>query len=122
LPQEYLDRVNCGNCGGSVPLCARPDRGFIIGFTAHGSAKNQASDPKVSGGCYGNGGNVRLWWQRLADKKSEGSESEKLSLFLAEISKKYAGAARSPSHRRRPGKGLILKTLQGPHIMGCFAR
>ena len=89
-PAEYLDRVNCGNCGGSVPLCARPDRGFIIGFTAHGSAKNQASDPKVSGGCYGNGGNVRLWWQRLADKKSEGFESENLSFFLSEVSRKYA--------------------------------
>tara|TARA_R110000787_G_scaffold152790_2_gene266694 strand:+ start:339 stop:1070 length:732 start_codon:yes stop_codon:yes gene_type:complete len=89
-PAEYIERVNCGNCGGKTPLCARPDRNYVIGFTAHGAAKNQAADPEKDGGCYGNGGNVRLWWQRLADKKPEGLESEKLSRFVSDVSKKYA--------------------------------
>ena len=89
-PAEYIERVNCGNCGGKTPLCARPDRNYVIGFTAHGAAKIQAADPEKAGGCYGNGGNVRLWWQRLADKKPEGRESEKLSRFVSDVSKKYA--------------------------------
>jgi len=89
-PAEYIERVNCGNCGGKTPLCARPGRNYIIGFTAHGAAKIQAADPEKAGGCYGNGGNVRLWWQRLADKKPEGIESEKLSRFVSDVSKKYA--------------------------------
>jgi len=89
-PAEYIERVNCGNCGGKTPLCARPGRNYVIGFTAHGAAKDKAADPEKAGGCYGNGGNVRLWWQRLADKKPEGSESEKLSRFVSDVSKKYA--------------------------------
>ena len=89
-PAEYIERVNCGNCGGKTPLCARPDRNYVIGFTAHGAAKIQAADPEKAGGCYGNVGKVRLWWQRLADKKPEGRESEKLSRFVSDVSKKYA--------------------------------
>ena len=41
-PAEYRksgpNRVQCFNCGGKKgPLCARPYRPFIIGFTAHGN-------------------------------------------------------------------------------------
>lgn len=89
-PAEYLDRVNCGNCGGSAPLCARSGRDFVIGFTAHGSSKTLAANPKKSGGCYGNGGNVRLWWQRLADKETEGRDSDDLARFVSEVSAKYS--------------------------------
>ena len=28
---------NCAGCGGGKPLCARADRDYVIGFTAHGS-------------------------------------------------------------------------------------
>jgi hypothetical protein len=34
-PAEKSDKVNCANCG----LCALPDRGYIIGFRAHGVSK-----------------------------------------------------------------------------------
>ena len=89
-PAEYLERVNCGNCGGSAPLCARPDRGFIIGFTAHGAAKDKAADPEKAGGCYGNGGNVRLWWQRLANREAKASDSKTLASFVSEVSRRFA--------------------------------
>ncbi len=37
-------RVTCNNCGGSkLPLCARIDRDYVIGFPAHGSARKSAS-------------------------------------------------------------------------------
>jgi hypothetical protein len=43
-PSEYSDQIQCINCGGSGgPLCARKDRRFIIGFTAHGVSKAATS-------------------------------------------------------------------------------
>ena len=41
-PAEYLKsgpkKVQCYTCGGKRgPLCARPFRPFIVGFTAHGN-------------------------------------------------------------------------------------
>jgi hypothetical protein len=34
-PAEKTDKVQCSNCG----LCQQPDRGYVIGFRAHGSSK-----------------------------------------------------------------------------------
>lgn len=43
-PAEYNDKITCSNCGGGKgALCARSDRKYVIGFTAHGAAKNKAS-------------------------------------------------------------------------------
>lgn len=38
-PAEYQDSVTCSNCG----LCQRADRDYVIGFTAHGTAKKTVS-------------------------------------------------------------------------------
>lgn len=66
-PAEYSN-ATCETCGGDTPLCARPDRNYIIKFTAHG---NQAKKIKVraeggteTGGCYGNSGPVRIQWEK----------------------------------------------------------
>lgn len=38
-------RITCATCGGSKgPLCYRIDRDFIIGFLAHGYARNKVSE------------------------------------------------------------------------------
>ena len=43
-PAEYNEKTNCSNCGGvNGALCSRTDRKYVIGFTAHGAAKNKAT-------------------------------------------------------------------------------
>lgn len=82
-PAEYSD-VTCNNCGGDTPLCARPQRNYIIKFTAHGSqAKTirlREESPEVKGGCYGNGGPVRLQWEKT--KGSTENDAVALQTFV----------------------------------------
>lgn len=40
-PEEYRKGFGCANCGNGEPLCARLDRNFIVGFTAHGAGKKK---------------------------------------------------------------------------------
>ena len=79
-PAEYLEKTNCNNCGNFEPLCARLDRDYIIGFTAHGVQKKlAASDDK--GGCYAGGGNVAIHWQDTSDQDQELSDADQLRAF-----------------------------------------
>lgn len=41
-PATYRDDVTCASCGNGRPLCARADRGYIVGFPVHGSGKKKA--------------------------------------------------------------------------------
>ena len=60
-PAELAENFSCAQCGNGRPLCARGDRDFVVVFVAHGSgAALVGSD--TPGGCYGNGGPVRLQW------------------------------------------------------------
>ena len=82
-PAEYIDHINCGNCGGhQKPLCAIQNRSFIIGFTAHGNQKKKAEDTKTRGGCYASGGNVNIHWNRLAQKIQKMKDHIKLKDFV----------------------------------------
>lgn len=78
-PAEYMP-IGCRECGGGVPLCARPHRDYAIGFTAHGSeaAKVGLSSP---GGCYAAGGHVGLHWRKLAEKQAQRPDGELLRAF-----------------------------------------
>jgi len=68
-PAEYLEQVNCGNCGGrDGPLCARLGRAFIVVFTAHGAAKRVAGKLMEAGGCYAAFGNVARHWRNLSKR------------------------------------------------------
>jgi len=61
---EYVSGINCSNCGGKAgPLCARPSRKYVIGFTAHGSGARQAESDE-QGGCYGDNGHAGIQWAR----------------------------------------------------------
>ena len=81
-PATYREGLGCINCGGSVPLCARPDRDYVITFPAHGLSKKRVGTDQ-DGGCYAAGGNVRLHWNRLArsDIPSE-TDGSKLIRFV----------------------------------------
>jgi hypothetical protein len=60
-PAELSDTFNCAQCGNGRPLCARPDRDFVVVFVAHGqSARLVGADQ--AGGCYGTSGPVALAW------------------------------------------------------------
>jgi len=85
-PEEYGAVGGCADCGGKDgPLCARLNRGYIIGFTAHGRSKAAASDPQTRGGCYAAGGNVNLHWSKLADKEQVEPDGEKLVSFVQSL-------------------------------------
>ena len=77
-PAEYIPKFSCFDCGGGKPLCARWDRDYFVVFTAHGAGKKLAESANKVGGCYGNGGNVRLHWDRLANTSQAETDGEKL--------------------------------------------
>ena len=82
-PATYLKEVGCADCGGGKPLCARPDRDYVIVFPAHGVAKKRVMS-KDKGGCYTGGGNVWLHANRYSkQEQSDESDSEAVSRFVA---------------------------------------
>ena len=85
-PAEYGLYNSCNNCGNGEPLCARMNRKFIIGFTAHGPNKRKAANLKKQGGCYGAQGNCRLWWQDTAkSEQPDESDGQKLLRFVKSL-------------------------------------
>lgn len=83
-PAEYRD-ISCAQCGNGDPLCARLDRNFIIGFTAHGPSKKKAADLETRGGCYADAGNCRIWWNETANGEQEETDAEKITRFAKSL-------------------------------------
>jgi hypothetical protein len=81
-PAEYRD-ISCAQCGNGEPLCARLNRNFIVGFTAHGPSKRKAADPTIKGGCYGDAGNCRIWWDETSNASQDETDGEKLKRFVS---------------------------------------
>ena len=84
-PAEYLPQFGCAQCGNGDPLCARLERDFVIGFTAHGVHKKKAANPDDSGGCYASGGNVLLHWEATADQAQDESDADKITRFAKSL-------------------------------------
>jgi len=85
-PAEYRDGFSCRDCGNGLPLCARLDRDYVIGFTAHGASKKKAADPDVRGGCYADGGNVALHWRDTSNQSQpDETDGEKLLRFAKSL-------------------------------------
>ena len=79
--------VDCAGCGNGTPLCARPDRGFGIVFTAHGASKRKAGDNDTAGGCYAGGGNVALHWRHLSEREEiTETDGERVRRFALSLS------------------------------------
>lgn len=81
-PAEYRD-ISCAQCGDGEPFCARLNRKFIIGFTAHGPNKRKAADATAQGGCYAAQGNCRIWWEDTAQGEQLETDGEKLKRFVS---------------------------------------
>ena len=84
-PAEYLPQFGCAQCGNGDPLCARLERDFVIGFTAHGVHKKKAANPDDPGGCYASGGNVLLHWEATADQSQDESDADKITRFAKSL-------------------------------------
>jgi len=84
-PAEYLPKFGCAQCGNGDPLCARLERDYVIGFTAHGVHKKKAANPDDPGGCYASGGNVLLHWEATADQAQDESDADKITRFAKSL-------------------------------------
>jgi hypothetical protein len=84
-PAEYRAGFSCRDCGNGLPLCARLDRDYIIGFTAHGPSKKKATDPTQRGGCYADAGNCRIWWDDTANGEQCETDAEKVRRFAKSL-------------------------------------
>lgn len=85
-PAEYRPGFSCRDCGNGLPLCARLDRDYIIGFTAHGPSKKKAADPSTRGGCYADAGNCRIWWDETANaQQPDETDAEKVRRFAKSL-------------------------------------
>ena len=84
-PAEYRAGFSCADCGNGDPLCARLDRDYIIGFTAHGPSKKKAADPETRGGCYADAGNCRIWWNDTANGQQPETDAEKVKRFAQSL-------------------------------------
>ena len=84
-PAEYNDKFSCNDCGGkNKPLCARGDRGYIIGFTAHGTGKKAALDNEQQKGCYAAYHHVAMAWKNTANSVDTGeTDGDKLTRFAS---------------------------------------
>ena len=60
-PAELADDFNCQACGGGRPLCARPERDYIIVFVAHGPMAARVGRD-IDGGCYATTGPTAIQW------------------------------------------------------------
>jgi len=84
-PAEYRN-MSCNDCCNGEPLCARMDRNFIIGFSAHGPSKRKAASLTEQGGCYGAQGNCRIWWNdTAASEQPDEDDGEKLLRFVKSL-------------------------------------
>lgn len=52
---------SCSTCGNGRPLCARPDRDYVIVFLAHGTGRRLAESAD-QGGCYAASGPTAIQW------------------------------------------------------------
>ena len=84
-PAELRD-ISCADCGNGDPLCARLERDYIIGFTAHGPTKRKAGDPTQRGGCYADAGNCRIWWDQTANgDQPDETDGQKILRFAKSL-------------------------------------
>jgi hypothetical protein len=78
--------VDCINCGNGNPWCARLNRNFIVGFTAHGAQKKLASNTDKKGGCYAGNGNCAIHWRATLNAvKDPQTDGQKLLQFIKEL-------------------------------------
>jgi hypothetical protein len=74
----------CQSCGNGVPLCARPDRDYVIVFLAHGTGRKLAEDANKAGGCYAAVGPTAIQWHGTR-ANGRPDDARALLAFAAEL-------------------------------------
>ena len=62
-PAELSESFTCAQCGNGRPLCARPDRDFVVVFVAHGPMAGKVGRD-TAGGCYASSGPTAIQWHK----------------------------------------------------------
>lgn len=78
-PANLNKRITCRNCGNGRPLCARPDRDYIIVFPGHGVKKKLVGTSKSTGACYGAYGPTGWQWHKATGKSQDRPDEELLT-------------------------------------------
>ena len=81
-PAELSESFTCSQCGNGKPLCAQPDRDYVIVFSAHGPSKKRVGTG--DGGCYGSSGPVAIQWRRAKDKGAA-NDAETIEAFAKSL-------------------------------------
>jgi hypothetical protein len=82
-PAELSDSFSCAQCGNGRPLCARGGRDYVVVFVAHGSGAAKVGTNEA-GGCYANGGPVRMAWN-ATQKTGQANDAAALLQFAREL-------------------------------------
>ena len=82
-PAELSEAFTCQQCGNGSPLCARPNRDYVIVFVAHGTGKKRVGTDDA-GGCYAANGNAAIQWHATR-KTGAANDADALRAFAASL-------------------------------------
>lgn len=81
-PAELSETFTCQQCGNGRPLCARPERDYVIVFVAHGTGKKRVGTG--DGGCYAASGPTAIQWHGTR-KTGAANDADALRAFARSL-------------------------------------
>lgn len=81
-PAELSDSFTCQQCGNGDPLCARPNRDYVIVFVAHGTGAKRVGTG--AGGCYAASGPTAIQWHGTK-KTGAANDAQALRAFVRSL-------------------------------------
>ena len=82
-PAELSERFTCQQCGNGRPLCARPERDYVIVFVAHGPNARRVGMAE-DGGCYASTGPTAIQWHGTR-KSGAANDAQALRSFARSL-------------------------------------
>jgi hypothetical protein len=82
-PAEKSEGFTCMQCGGGLPLCARPKRDYVVVFVAHGTGARKVG-LNEDGGCYAASGPTAIQWHGTR-KSGAANDADALRAFARSL-------------------------------------
>ena len=82
-PAEKSEGFTCMQCGGGLPLCARPKRDYVVVFVAHGTGARKVG-LNENGGCYAASGPTAIQWHGTR-KSGAANDADALRAFARSL-------------------------------------
>lgn len=82
-PAELSEGFTCQQCGNGRPLCARPERDYVIVFVAHGPNARRVGMAE-DGGCYASTGPTAIQWHGTR-KSGAANDAQALRSFARSL-------------------------------------